>query len=62
MDLENTIRNEVRQRRQILYAISYMWNLINNTNESTYKTEITHTYRKQTYGYQRGRGENKLGV
>ena len=50
------------RERQILYAISYMWNLINNTNESTYKTEITHTYRKQTYGYQRGRGENKLGV
>ena len=26
--------------RQILYDITYMWNLKNNTNEFTYKTEI----------------------
>ena len=29
---------KVRQR-QILYDITYMWNLENNTNESIYKTE-----------------------
>ena len=27
------------RERQILYDITYMWNLENNTNESTYKTE-----------------------
>ena len=28
------------RERQILYAITYTWNLKNNTNESLYKTEI----------------------
>ena len=27
------------KERQILYDITYMWNLKNNTNESIYKTE-----------------------
>ena len=30
--------SEINQR-QIFYAITYMWNLKNNTNESMYKTE-----------------------
>ena len=39
-----------------------MWNLKNNTNELIYKTE-TDSQRKQTYGYQRGKGgRDKLGV
>ena len=38
VDLENIILREVRQR-QILYDITYMWNLKNNTNESIHKTE-----------------------
>ena len=38
MDLEITILREVRQR-QISYAITYMWNLKNDTNELTYKIE-----------------------
>ena len=47
----------------MLYGITYMWNLKNNTNESIYKTEQTHRHRKQTYGYQRGAGRrDKLGV
>jgi len=39
-----------------------MWNLQNNRNESTYKTERD-SQTEQTYGYQRGRGGwIKLGV
>ena len=38
MDLENIMLNEISQR-QILYDITYTWNLKNNTNESIYKTE-----------------------
>ena len=33
-----------------------MWNLKIDTNESIYKTERD-SHRKQTYGYQRGAGE-----
>ena len=40
MDLEKIILN-VRER-QILYSITSMWNLKNNTNEYIYKTE-THS-------------------
>ena len=32
-----------------------MWNLKYDTNELIYETE-THRHRKQTYGYQRGKG------
>ena len=31
---------EVSGERQILYDITYMWSLKNNTDESIYKTEI----------------------
>ena len=34
----------------------YTWDLNYNTNELTYKTETVHRHRKQTYGYQRGKG------
>ena len=37
-----------------IYDITYMWNLKNNANESTYKQP--HRHGKQTYGYQRGKG------
>ena len=39
---ENIILRETNQTRgrQILYDITYMWNLKNYTNESIYKTEI----------------------
>ena len=53
MDLEITILSEVRER-QILYDMTYTWNLKNNTNELIYKTERL-TDRKQTYGYQLGK-------
>ena len=48
----NYYPNEVSQ---ILHGITYMWNLKNNVNESMYETK-TDSHRKQTYGYQRGKG------
>ena len=30
--------SKLDRKRQILYAITHMWNLKNRTNESTYKT------------------------
>ena len=47
--------NKWGRERQILYVITYMWNL-KCINASTYKTNKTHQYSKQTYGYQRGKG------
>ena len=41
MDLEIIILSEVREK-QILYDITYTWNL-NNTDESIYKTETQRT-------------------
>ena len=38
MDLEIIILSEVRERK-ILYDITYMWNLKNNTSEIIYKRE-----------------------
>ena len=38
MDLENIVLSEVRQR-QILYNITYIWNLKNNTSELIHKIE-----------------------
>ena len=42
-------------------TIIYMWNLKKkkkktNSNKLMYKIECTHKHRKQTYGYQRGKG------
>ena len=46
------------RERQIPYDVTYMWNLNYGTNELIYKTERL-TDRKQTYGYQRGKGVGK---
>ena len=62
-DLENIILSEVRER-QILYDITYMWNLKNNTNESIYKTETdsqTENNLMVTSG-EREEERDKLGV
>ena len=41
MDLENIILSETSQtERQVLYDITYIWNLKNNSNECICKTEI----------------------
>ena len=39
--LENIILSKVKssRERQIIYDITFMWNLKNNTNKFTYKTE-----------------------
>ena len=51
------------RERQIVYDITYMWNVkIIQINLYT-KQKQTHKHRKQTYGYQRGEeGREKLGV
>ena len=51
--------NQISQR-QILYDFTYIWNLKNNINVFIYKTETTHRHRKQSYGYQRGRGGGEI--
>ena len=51
------------RKRRILYDITYMWNLKNNTNESIYKTE-THIRRKQLMATKEERegSRDELGV
>lgn len=59
MDLEITTRGEVTQReRQILYDVTYTWNLKHNTNEHIYETE-TDSHREETCSYQGGGGVGK---
>ena len=53
MDIESIILSEAEKDK---HYITYMWNLKNNTNESTYKTETTQIHRKNTCGYQREKG------
>ena len=53
MDLEASMFSEISQtEKQILYAITYMWNLKNKTNEYNKTTTQTHRYREQASGYQ----------
>ena len=54
MDLEMIVLSEVRQRQ--IYAITYLWNLKQDTMNFTKRKE-TQRRRKQTYGHQRERGE-----
>ena len=52
------------RERQIFYDIIYMWNQKYDMNLYT-KQKQTHRYRKQAYGYQRGKGgreRDELGV
>ena len=59
MDLENIMLSEMSDReRQILYDITYMWNLKNNANNANVyiKQKQTHRHRKQPYGYQKEEG------
>ena len=52
MDLEMIILSEVSQR-QISYDITYMWNLIYDTNE-TFQRKENHGLGEQTCGCQGG--------
>jgi len=39
MDLEIIILSKSERERQILYGITYVWNIKYDTNELTYETE-----------------------
>ena len=60
MDLEITVLSKPDKDK---YDIAYMRNLkkMIQMNLST-KQKQTHRHRKQTYGYQRGKGGDKLGI
>ena len=56
MDLETVTLSEVRQR-QISYDIGYKWSLIKMVQMNLFtKQKQSHRCRKQTYGYQWGKG------
>ena len=38
MDLKNIMLSQIKQR-QVLYDVTYIWNLKNNTDESIHKIE-----------------------
>ena len=54
MDLELIILSEVSQKekRQIPYHITYMWNLKYNRDEIIYEQRQTHRHKEQTCGCQ----------
>ena len=67
MELESIILSEVSQKEkvQIPYEITYMWNLKYGTNEPTNKTNRLIRHREQTSGCQQGEGERErdgLGI
>ena len=60
MNLERIILSEVSQTQTDKYHITYMWNLKKppkDTNSTYLQNRNRPTDRKQTYGYQRGKGE-----
>ena len=59
MDLEIIIISEVRQRKTNTYNITYMWNLKNNTDKLTYKTETDSQTQKIDLPEGKRRGINK---
>ena len=48
--------SESGRERQILYDITYMWNLKIIQMKLYSKQKQIHRHRKQIYGYQRGKG------
>ena len=59
----DTERSKSDREIEILYDISYMWNLKKMMQVNLFtKQKQTHRYRKQTYGYQGVKwGRDKLG-
>ena len=59
----HTMWSKSDRERQISYDITYMWNLIKNTNELIHKTETDSQILKSNLWYKRGnvRGSDKLG-
>ena len=47
---------EIRERK-ILYDVTYMWNLKNNTTDSIQKLETDSDIKKNKHGYERGEEE-----
>jgi len=60
MELEIIILSKSERERQILYDITYMWNLKYATNELIYETE-TDTENKLMVAKGKGVGEGGLG-
>ena len=60
----DTERSKSDREIEILYDISYMWNLKKMIQMNLFpKQKQTHSHRKQTYGYQKRKGRReKLGV
>ena len=50
----HTKRTKSERKKQMLYKITYMWNLNYNTNKPIYETEIDHREREQTCGWKGG--------
>ena len=64
MDLVIIIPSEENQTKEILYDITYMWNLKKLIQRNLFtKQKQTHRHRKQAFGCQRGeKGRVKFGV
>ena len=62
MDLEIIILSKPERERQILYGITYVWNIKYDANELTYETETDSQTQKTNSGYHSGEevGRNKL--
>ena len=59
IDLSNLFLDiplQTMETKQMLYVVTYTWNLKNNTNKCKCKKKETHQYRKQTNSYQREAG------
>ena len=63
VDLEGNMLTEISQKRNILYYITYMWNVKKIQQTSDYNKKEGGSYREQTSGYQRegGRGNVTVG-
>ena len=48
-----------KKKERLIPQITYIWNRKYGTNELIYET-VTNRYRKQTYGYQRGKGVGEV--
>ena len=51
--------NKSDRERQILYDITYLWNLKKNQLMNVTKNKYTYRYRKQTSSYQGGEGNGE---
>ena len=57
MDLESVMQSEVSQTEKDEYHISYTWNLKKRVQMNLFtKQKQSHRCKKQTYGYQAGKG------